>query len=70
MERETIRPEKGLYEDLYAEQKELGLSWDEYLRTLQDGSGLETRTDPKQVDAIAYTMATKAVEKLRDELTR
>lgn len=35
---------------------------------LQDGSALETRIDPKQVDEIAETAATKSVEQLRDEL--
>lgn len=70
VERKTIRPEKELYEDLNAERKELGLTWDEYLRKLQTGSSLETRIDSKQADEIAETAATKAVEKLRDELSR
>lgn len=69
-EKGTIRPSRPLYEELNAERKELGLSWDEYLRKLKEGSPLEVRIDPEQVEEMATMAADKSVRQLRDEVAR
>lgn len=70
VERGTIRPEESLYDELNAERKELGLTWDEYLRHLMDESSLEICIDPEQVEEIATMAADKSVRQLRDEVGR